>query len=197
MLFRNKGREDMSNKQRVATASVVIACFALAVPVLAQAAVWKHKGVNVTKFTELSLPGGENFETEVSGEWSGMNCDVKATLTTEGGNMAKITKYEIKSCSKGFGRMLGCTVVTKEAKGLPWTVDVNTTDLTITNMRIRRTFNAGCSVVELDITLAAVTTTLNSVTSITEMEFSGSTANYKAFGSWTVEGTNSGTYGIG
>lgn len=188
----------MNNHGRLAIAIAAIACFALALPVLAQGAVWKDKGVNVTKFTELILPGGENFETEVSGEWSGMNCEVKATMTTEGGSTAKITKYEIKSCAKAFGKMSGCSVVLKEAKGLPWTVEVKTTDLVVKNMRVRRTFNVGCPVAELDKTIAELHLTLNTPTAITEMEFSNSSlAGYKMFGSWKVEGTNSGTYGIG
>lgn len=173
------------------------ACIAIAVPAMAQAAVWKHNGVNLAKFVELSLPGGENFETEVSGEWSGMNCEVRAVMTTEGGSTAKITKYEIKSCAKAFGKMSSCSVVAKEAKGLPWTVHVNAGDLTITNMRVRRTFNVGCPVAELDKTFTSMTVTLNTPSKITEMEFSGALAGYKAFGSWKVEGTNSGTYGIG
>ena len=190
----------MSNRKRLAIVIAAIACFALAFPVLAQGAVWKHKGVTLAKFIELSLPGGENFETEVSGEWSGMNCEVKATMTTEGGSTAKITKYEIKSCAKAFGKMSGCTVVAKEAKGLPWTVDVKTTDLVVTNMRVRRTFSAGCPVTELDKTFTELHLTLNTPAKITEMEFSGTLLGppgYKAFGSWKVEGTNSGTYGIG
>ena len=187
----------MSNRKRLATLIAAIACLALASPVLAQAAVWKHNGVNLAKFIELSLPGGENFETEVSGEWSGMNCEVRAVMTTEGGSTAKITKYEIKSCAKAFGKMSSCSVVAKEAKGLPWTVDVKTTDLVVTNMRVRRTFNVGCPVAELDKTFTEMHLTLNTPSKITEMEFSGALAGYKAFGSWKVEGTNSGTYGIG
>lgn len=126
-----------------------------------------------------------------------MSCEVKATMTTEGGSTAKITAYEIKSRGSGFGKMAGCEVSTKEAKGLPWTVDVDATDLTITNMRIKRTFKAGCKVTELDKTLTSVKVALNTPSKITEMEYSGSIAGYKAFGSWKVEGTNSGTYGIG
>lgn len=186
----------MKNQQRLAIAFAVAACFALALPALASAAVWKHNGVNLTKFVSLSLPGGEVFETEISGEKSGMSCEVKATMTTEGGSTAKITAYEIKSCSGAFGKLAGCTVSAKEAKGLPWTVHVNASDLTITNMRIRRTFSAGCAVAELDKTISP-TVTLNTPSKISEMEFSGSIVGYKAFGSWKVEGTNAGTYGIG
>lgn len=187
----------MKNQQRLAIALAVAACFALALPALASAAVWKHKGVNLTKFVELGLPGGENFETEVSGVWSGMNCEVKATMTTEGGSTAKITKYEIKSCAKAFGKMSACSVVAKEAKGLPWTVHVNASDLTITNMRVRRTFNVGCPVTELDKTFTSMKLALNTPSAISEMEFNGALTGYKAFGSWKVEGLNAGTYGIG
>ncbi len=187
----------MSNQKRLALATAVIACFMLAVPVLASGAVWKHKGVNLAKFVELGLPGGEVFETAIESEKSGMSCEVKATMTTEGGSTGKITKYELKGCSGAFGKMKGCEVNTQEAKGLPWTVHVKTTDLQITNMRIRRTFKAGCAVSEFDKTIAAMTVTLNTPSAISIMEFSGEVSGYKAFGSWTVEGLNAGTYGIG
>ena len=191
-----KGRE-MKNQKRLAIAAAVCACFALAFPVLASAAVWKHKGVNVNKFVELGLPGGEIFESEISGEKSGMSCEVRAVMTTEGGSTAKITKYELKTCTKAFGKLSSCQINTQEAKGLPWTVHVNASDLTITNMRIRRTFKAGCVVSEYDKTFPSMTVVLNTPSAISEMEFNGSLVGYKAFGSWTVEGTNKGTYGIG
>ncbi|HEU5252327.1 MAG TPA: hypothetical protein VFU16_03245 [Solirubrobacterales bacterium] len=187
----------MNNQRRLAIAIAAIACFALAVPALAQAAVWKHKGVNLAKFVEFSLPGGEIFETEIEGVKSGMSCEVRAVMTTEGGSTAKINKYETKSCTAAFGKMTGCSVNTQEAKGLPWTVDVKTNDLAITNMRVKRTFKAGCVVAEYDKTFAEMTVNLNAPTAITEMEFNGTTGGYKAYGSWTVEGLNSGTYGIG
>lgn len=187
----------MSNRKRLAIAITAIACFAFALPAMAQAAVWRHKGVTLTKFIELGLPGGEVFETEVSGELSGMSCEVRAVMTTEGGSTAKITKYELKACGGAFGKLSGCEVNTQEAKGLPWTVHVNASDLTITNMRVKRTFKAGCAVTELDKTFTSMTVTLNTPSAITEMEFSGSLTNYTAFGSWAVEGTNAGTYGIG
>jgi hypothetical protein len=187
----------MSNQKRLAITAAVVACFALAFPVLASGAVWKHEGVNLAKFVELGLPGGEVFETEISGVGSGMTCEVKATMTTTGGSTATITKYEIKNCKGSFGNMTGCQVNVAEAKGLPWTVHVNATDLTITNLRIRRTFKAGCVLVELDKTFAAVTVKLNNLSAIAGMEFSGSLGGYKAFGSWEVEGANAGTYGIG
>jgi hypothetical protein len=183
----------MNNQLRLALVAAVVACLALAVPTMASAAVWKHKGVNLAKFVELGLPGGEIFETGSGG----MSCEVRAVLTTEGGSTGKITKFETKSCPTGFGNMSGCQLNTAEAKGLPWTVHVNATDLTITNMRTRRTFKAGCAVTELDKTIPSVTVTLNTPAAISEMEYSGAIVGYKTVGSLTVEGLNKGTYGIG
>ena len=184
----------MNDRKRVLLAGVIAALVLLAVPAMALAAVWKDKGVNVSKFVEIGLTGGEVFEAE-SG--NGMSCELHATLTTEGGSTGKITKFETKKCSSGFGTFAKCELSTAEAKGLPWTVNVNATDLTIVNMHTKRTFKAGCATTELDKTIASVTLTLNTPTAITEMEFLGEITGYKTFGSFTVDGTNSGTYGIG
>jgi hypothetical protein len=158
----------------------------------ASAAVWKMNGTNVTKLVTIGLTGGEIFESGTSG----MSCEIAATLTTEGGSTGKITKWETKKCSGGFGEFAKCELSTSESKGLPWTVDVNTTDLTFTNMHIRRTFKAGCPVTELDKTTSP-TVTLLSPTAISEMEFSGSITGFKNFGSLKVEAAIAGTYGIG
>lgn len=182
----------MKIDKRLLLAGLVVAVAMFAVTASASAAVWKDKGVNVTKFISIGLTGGEVFETGTSG----MSCEILATLTTEGGSTGKITKFETKKCSGGFGEMTGCELATTESKSLPWTVDVNATDLTITNMRVRRTFKAGCKITELDKTYSA-TVTLLTPTAIAEMEFSASIAGYKSFGSFKVDSPNSGTYGIG
>jgi hypothetical protein len=172
--------------------AVAVTMFAAASTSSASAAVWKDKGVNVTKLISIGLTGGEIFESGTSG----MSCEIIATLTTEGGSIGKITKWETKKCSGGFGELAKCELATSESKGLPWTVHVNATDLTFTNMHIRRTFKAGCPIAELDKTVSSAVT-LVTPTEITEMEFVGSIAGYKAFGSLTVDAPNSGTYGIG
>lgn len=182
----------MKTNRQLLLVATIGALVLLVVPALALASVWKDKGVKVTKFTELSLTGGELFEVPGTG---GMSCEVKAIMTTEGGSTAKITKWQIKACPTGFEKFTGCEVVTAEAKGLPWSVDVNTEDLTITSMRIKRTFK-NCGTTELDKTITA-TVTLESPKAISEMEFSGETTGYKDVGSLTVEGTNNGTYEIG
>lgn len=180
----------MRGDKRLLLAGAIAALVLLAVPALALAAVWKDKGVNVTKFSEMTLSGGELFEIS---EGNGMNCKVSATLTTEGGSTGKISKWSITECPKGFGTFTSCTMKTAEAKGLPWTVTVNASDLTITNLRVKRTFNGGCA--ESDKTITSTTVVLNTPTAITAMEWSGTNGTYKNVGSFEV--TPSGTYGIG
>jgi hypothetical protein len=184
----------MKINRRLILAGVVAAVVLLAVPALALASVWKDKGTNVTKFVEIGLSGGEIFEAP-SG--SGMSCELHATLTTEGGSTGKITKFETKQCPTGFGEFSKCELASAEAKGLPWTVHVNAEDLTITGWHTKRTFKAGCPTTELDKTLGSVTMTLETPAAITEMEWIAEIAGYRSFGSFTVDGTNSGTYGIG
>jgi len=185
---------EMKTNRRLLLAGIVAAIVVLSVPALALAAVWKDKGTNVSKFVEFAAIGGELFETTAG---NGMSCEVRAVFTTEGGSTGKVTKFEIKKCPTGFGSFAKCELNTAEAKGLPWTVHVNATDLTITNMRTKRTFKAGCATSELDKTITSTTVTLESPTAINEMDFSGETTGYKTAGTITVEGTNNGTYGIG
>jgi hypothetical protein len=185
----------MKSKKRLLIGGLIAALVVLAVPALALAAVWKDKGVNVNKFVEIGLTGGELFETS---EGNGMNCKITATLTTEGGSTGTITEFATPECPSGFGSFASCELNTSSAKGLPWDVHVNATDLTITNWRQKRTFKAGCPTSEFDKTIGSLTVTLDEPTAITEMEFLGETSGYKIkAGSFTVNAPNSGTYGIG
>src|SRR5262249_2200674 len=157
-------------------AGVIAAMVVLAVPALALAAVWKDKGTNVTKSIEFAAAGGELFET-TSG--NGMSCEGRAVFATSGGSPGEGTQFEIKKCPTGFGSFAGCELNTATAKGLPWTVDVNATTLTITGMHTKRTFKAGCKTTELDKTITSTTVTLESPTAISKMNFSGETTEYK------------------
>ncbi len=185
----------MKNNRRLLIASMIAAVVVLAVPVLAMASVWKDHatGTKITKLTEFTMSGGELFEVE---EKSGMSCKIHATMTTEGGSSAKITKYETTECPTGTGKLEKCVLSKSESIGLPWSVDVNTEDLTITNFHTKRTFT-GCETKELDKTIASLTVTLNTPKEISELEWSGQTGTYKTVGSLEVEGTNKGTYEIG
>lgn len=194
----------MKSNRRLLIAGVIAAMVVLAVPALALAAEWKdNNGTKVTKFTEFTMNGGEIFETT---EGNGMSCEVHATMTTEGGSTAKITKYEIKKCTASFGSFATtkCELNVGEGKGLPWTVDVNATDLTVTNWRTKHTFKgAECKEAELDKTISSMTVMLEpSTTEMSELSFDGKLLSegkqtYRSFGSLEIEGTNKGTYGIG
>ena len=195
----------MKSNRRLLLAGVIAAIVVLAVPVLALAAEWKDKnGTKVTKFTEFTMNGGEIFETTPG---NGMSCEIHATMTTEGGSTAKITKYEIKKCTGTIGSFTTtkCELNVGEGKGLPWTVDVNPTDLTITNWRTKHTFKgASCKEPELDKTIASMTVLLEpNITEMAVLFFDGKIENekkeqvFRAFGTPEIEGTNNGTYGIG
>ncbi len=158
----------------------------------ASAAVWKHGGSNLAKHTEIALTGGEVFQTGTGG----MSCEVLATITTSGGSTGTIKKWEVKNCGGAFGDLVGCQVLATEATTLPWTLDVNTADLSVTSMRIRRTFKNGCKITSLDKTVT-MTLTPDVTTAISEFEFHGETTGYTSFGSLTVSAPNAGTYGIG
>jgi hypothetical protein len=184
---------EMKIDKRLLLAGLALAVCMFAVTASsASAAVWKDKGVNLAKHVEIGLTGGEVFETGTGG----MSCEVLATITTSGGSTGTIKKWEVKNCSGGFGELAGCEVLATEAKSLPWTLDVNAADLSITNMRIRRTFKNGCKVKEVDKTVT-MTMTPDVTTAITAFEFLGTNGSYKSFGSFTVDSPNSGTYGIG
>lgn len=193
----------MKFNRRLLLAGLIAVVAMLAVPALALAAsVWKDHGTKVTKSIELTMNGGEVFETTAG---NGMNCEIHATLTTEGGSTGKITKFEIKKCPTGFGSFATtkCELNTAEGIGLPWTVDVQETDLKITNWRTKHTFKgASCKEPELDKTITSMTVTVGPNTSeIGEFLFDGKILEgekqlYRTFGSLTIEGANNGTYEI-
>lgn len=184
----------MKIDKRLLLAGMVVALVSLTAAASALGAVWKDKGTNVASAIEIGFTGGEVFE---SSEGNGMSCEVLATLKTSGGSTGTISKWEVKNCSGAFGSFAGCQVSVTEAKSLPWTVTVNATDISIANMRIRRTFKNGCKTTELDKTVTSMTMTLNTPSAITETEFNGINGTYKSFGSLKVNSPNSGTYGIG
>lgn len=195
----------MKSNRRLLIAGVITAIVMLAVPALALAAVWKDKnGTNVTKFTEFTMNGAEIFETTAG---NGMDCEIHATMTTEGGSTAKITKFEIKKCEGTFGtfKTTKCELNVGEGKGLPWTVDVNAEDLTVTNWRTKHTFKgAECKEPELDKTISSMTVKLEpNIKEMSVLAFDGKITNekgeqtYRTAGSPEIEGINNLTYGIG
>jgi hypothetical protein len=182
----------MKTYRRLLLAGLTATVALLAASASASASVWKDHGTNVGSAITIGLSGGEVAEAGSKG----VSCEIHATLATSGGSMGTISKYETKKCS-GFGELSKCTMTNSESVGLPWTVDVNTTDLTITGWHTKRKFSGTGCPAEIDKTIPSVTVTLNSPAEITEMEFLGEISGYKTFGSWTVDAPNSGTYSIG
>jgi hypothetical protein len=184
----------MKISKRLLLTGMVATVAVLAVPALASAAVWTDEGVEITTFTSMSLTGAELFETS---EGNGMNCGLKATLTTEGESTGRITTFDITECPKGFGTFSECEIKSAVATGLPWTVHVNATDLTVTGWRVYRTFEEGCPISELDKTIASMTLEFDDPEAFTTMEFEGITTGYRTVGSLSVSEANEGTWGIG
>ncbi len=184
----------MSFKMRLLIACAVAAMASMAVAAAAFGFTWKDKGTNIASTKTMNFTGGEVFESSTN---NGMSCEVLGTLSMELLGAAKITKWEVKNCAGGFGEFAGCSVLATESKSLPWTVDLTATDFKITNMRIRRTFKAGCKKTELDKTVAEMTVTPTSTTEIAEAEFTGTKETYKSFGSLKIDAPNVGTYGWG
>ncbi len=183
----------MKINKRVLLTSLALAVSLFAVTASsASAAVWKHGGSNLAKHTEIGLTGSEVFNTGSGG----MSCEVLATITTSGGSTGSITTWDVKNCSNAFGNLVGCQVLATEPKGLSWSVHVDAADLTVTSLRLRRTFKAGCAVSEIDKTVT-MTMTPDEKAAITGFEFHGENGSYTSFGSFTVDSPNSGTYGIG
>ncbi len=182
------------NNKRLLIAGAIAVVAVLAVPAMALAAVWKDKGTNISKLTEISLTGSELFEAS---EGNGMNCGLQATLTTEGGSTGTITTFDVTECPSGFGSFSKCTVTGTSAKNLPWEVHVNPTDLTVTGWRVKRTFGAGCPIETLDKTIASMTVKFDVASAFSVLEFENKVEGYKTVGSLEVSEANKGTYGIG
>jgi len=183
----------MKTRKRL-LAALALAILALAATAaIASASFWKDGGTKVSSAIEIKFTGAEFFETTETNKGS-VQCEEKFTLKTSGGSTATIIPFEIvkTGCAK-VGVFATCELTTAEAKGLPWTVDVNKEDLTITNMHIKLIFKAGCAITELDKTFNS-TVALNSPAKIELAETLGTATNYKQFGSFKPATV---TYGIG
>jgi hypothetical protein len=192
----------MNIRKIVVLASMVVAAAACAVPAAASGAVWQHEGEALEEHVEIGLSGGQVFEVPGSGV---ILCPVHATLTAEGGETGQITEWDVatEECF-GSGKFAGCEAVASEALGLPWGVDVNAASLTITGSDISREF-AGCGLGSVEFTTPEIDVTTETPGAISEVEFigegtahlEGGEAGYRTFGSFTVDGEDAGTYGIG
>lgn len=184
----------LGKRRLLAVALAAVAVLALVGSATASAAVWKENGVTVTKAFEMGTLGPGNYEAE-SGE-GGVQCSERFVISFNGVSTTTISKFENKGSCKTFGTYAACTVSTVEAIGLPWTVTLNASTLTINNMHMKHTFKAGCAKGEINKTLN-VTLTPDSTSKISTFEILGTSSPFKQYGSSEIEGTNKAKYGIG
>jgi hypothetical protein len=195
----------MRNSRKVLLVGVaaLAAVAVLALPASASAGVWKHKGEALKTKVELSLSGSEVIET--SG--AVMICNVTATMTTEGGSTAKITAYNVDkaSCVGLEGKLVGCEVTAVAAKGLSWSVTVNTSDLTAKEVKVDYTFNKGCGIGKIETNFSKLTLTPDEPKAIRLFHFSqagtakvdGKEASLTASGTLNLPEKDFDTYGVG
>lgn len=187
------------------TAAAAVALVAVvAGPASATSSVWLHEGKPLEKHVELPLTGGEVIE--VGG--AALLCEGSATMTTEGGSTAKITSYSVDkaTCMGLAGNLEGCQVTATETTGLPWSVTVNTTDLTAKGVKVDYTFDKGCAVGKIEVSFPELTLTpQEEPSSIRFFSFSaegtgkvdGKEAAVNYSGSLQLPEAEFGTYGIG
>ena len=175
----------------------------LALPASASAAVWKHEGKNLEKKVELAMTGGEFLE--VSG--AAMVCNSTATMTTEGGSTASMSAYNIDkaSCFGLAGKLEGCEATATTPTGVPWSVAVNATDLTVKNVKVDYSFNKTCGIQKIEMSISSLTVTPESASAIrlfhwnqeTKAQVDGKETALTYSGSLNLAEKDLETYGIG
>ena len=148
----------MMNLRKALTAALVAlaALAALALPAAASASVWLHEGEPLEKAVELPLTGGEAIEVE----GGLLVCNgTSATMTAEVGSTALISAYGIEAGGcVGLGSLEGCEVTAATPSGTPWSVTVNTADLTVSEFAVTYSFE-GCSTHKLELSFPELTLT--------------------------------------
>ncbi len=186
----------------IATTVLVAAAFATG-PASASAAAWLREGSPLKEEVSLPLSGGEVLEVGSSA----LLCDTTATMTTEGGSSASIAAYAIEtgSCLGLAGEFEGCEVTAATPKTLPWGVTVNSETLTAKGFGVTYSFDAGCSIHELETSFPELTLTPEEPTAIRLFHF-GQTGTGKVDGEATsitdggaldLSEADFGIYGIG
>lgn len=183
----------MKIEKRLLVVAALAVCLVAVTATVASGAVWKHNHSNLASQVSFNVTGGEVFQTGSGG----MSCEVFGTIQAQAGSTGAVQKWEVKNCSAAFGNLAGCQVSATQPTGNPWQLHVETSDIKVTNLRLRRTFKAGCAVSEIDKTVTMTLTPKPGLTTVTEYEFVGENGTYKSFGSFKVDSPNSGTYGIG
>jgi hypothetical protein len=136
-------------------ACALAAAAVLALPAWALSSVWLDEGKELKAKTTFSLAGTEFVEIGSSV----MLCNVDATMTTEGGSTAQITAHTTKAeeCIGLAGKLEGCKVTAASTKNLPWSVAVNTVDLTAKEVAVSYTLNEACEIDKIEIPIPSLT----------------------------------------
>jgi hypothetical protein len=187
---------------------VAMAAFAaVGVLVVGQAAgsssVWLHNGEPLNEPIELSLKGGDLIEIGTAA----FLCNATATLTTEGGSTAEITAYNVETsrCAGLAGKLEGCKVTTATARDLPWSISVNSVDLTAHEVGVAYSFDEACPIQEVETSFPGLTLTPEEPSAIRLFHFGekgtgevdGEEATLTDGGALQMPEADLGTYGIG
>jgi hypothetical protein len=189
----------------VRTVSCLV-CLGLALlalgPASAMGSEWKHKGVSLKEPIEIGLTGTETVKT-LSGE---QKCEFHATIATEGGSTAKFTKFAVNASSCTGTGIFACSVILTESTALPWKIDLQERDLTVTTIQIYKTYSPLCLIESTESTTGSATITLTEASAIRagqidwlpQTDINGEpSGTVEAASSFKVDEPNAGTYGIG
>lgn len=190
-------------KKILLLASMALAAIAFAVPAGASASSLRYEGAPIEEHREVELTGQARFEFL----GTGIRCTVHTRLTTEDGTHATtvVKTFEIttETC-EGFGfQYSGCEVETDKVDGLPWTVAIDPTKLTISSGTITGTLS-NCFTKRNDITGGTISATVDNTSAIHSVTLSGGfnvdtdseTIPAVARGTLEVVGEDSGKYSI-
>jgi hypothetical protein len=190
---------NMKIKHALLLIGVALSAVAVAIPASASAAEWTHEGKAFKKHVEIGISGVESLKS-MGAE---LECEFHATITTEGGTASKMTKFEPtgETCS-GTGIFGACPVILTKVTHLPWKIDIQENDITVTGVEIYKTYAFGCLVESTETTTGNMTITLNEagkfsagkIHALPQTDINGS-GEYpsEVSGSYQVEEPNAGT----
>ncbi len=134
-------------------------------------------------------------------------CESSATIATEGGSSAQLTGYSVNkaSCAGMAGQLEGCTVTAATSTGLPWSVSVNSADLSAKGVHVDYSLNEACPIDKIETSFPELTLTPEEPGAINLFRFSqegtakvdGKETAIGYFGSLNLPEGEMGTYGIG
>ena len=197
----------MSIKKMLLVASMALAAVAFAAPGMASAAEWTHEGEPLAEEVTVQFEGTAKFEDQ---EGNGVECtDAYADVDLEPGSTGKVTSFgptNVSNCHVLGSLGSVCSLEEVTSLALPWEVDVNAANFTITGVHIINHMSGGffCEVAigsAKEITLSGnVTATPDNTAAISSITLSGSLSSSlggSVVVSGTMQGTPAGTYGIG